>query len=79
MTLLYTGKNQQKRNVIFKPVNVLSTEKWRKNLDNIFVVAAVLTDVFKGFESVPHDLLIAKLSVYNFSDKTLSYHLFIPD
>ena len=60
-------------------MNVLSTEKWRKNLDNIFVVAAVLTNVFKGFESVPHDLLIAKLSVYNFSDKTLSYHLFIPD
>ena len=47
-------------------------EEWRKNLDNNFVVGAVLTDLSKAFDSKPHNLLIAKLSVYTLSDKALS-------
>ena len=49
------------------------TEDWRKNLDNNFVVGAVLTDLPKAFDCISHDLIIAKLSAYNFSDETLSY------
>ena len=45
----------------------------RKDLDNNFVVGAVLTDLSKAFDCILHDLLIAKLSAYNFSDEDLSY------
>ena len=60
--------------------NILSslTERWRKNLDNNVVVGAVLTDLSKAFDFIPVDLLIAKLSAYNFSDKGM-YCLFITD
>ena len=49
------------------------TEEWRKNLDNNFAVGALLTDSSKAYYCIPHDLLIAKLSAYNFSDEALSY------
>ena len=53
-------------------------EEWRKNLDNSFIVGAVLTDLTKAFKCIPHDLLLAQLSAGNFSDKSLSYiYLFI--
>ena len=42
-------------------------------MDNNFVVGAVLTDLSKAFDCIPHDLIIAKLSAYNFIDEALSY------
>ena len=42
-------------------------------MDNNFVVGVVLTDLSKAFDCIPRDLLIAKLSAYNFSDEALSY------
>ena len=47
------------------------TEKWRKCLDENKVVGAVLMDLSKVFDSLPHDLLIATLHVYGFSNETL--------
>ena len=49
-----------------KHFNCLKTSyrRIRKNLDNDFVVVAVLTDLSKAFNYIPHDLLIAKLSAY---------------
>ena len=42
-------------------------------MDNTFVVRAVLTDLSKAFDCIPHDLLTAKLSTCNIIPETLSY------
>ena len=44
-----------------------------KNVDDSFVVGAVLTDLSIAFDCIAHNLLIAKLPAYNFSDEDLSY------
>ena len=33
-------------------------EELKENLDNNFIVGAVLTDLFKTFDCIPHDLFI---------------------
>ena len=48
-------------------------EEWREHLDENFVVGAVLTDLSKAFDCIAHDLLIAKLAAYGFSDTALRY------
>ena len=51
------------------------TEEWRKHLDNNQVVGAVLMDLSKAFDCIPHELLIAKLSAYGFDKQTLTFLL----
>ena len=48
-------------------------EEWRNKLDNDFVVGAVLMDLSKAFDSIPHDILIAKLASYGLHEQALLY------
>ena len=66
-----------RKNYSSQHVLISLIEDWKKNLDNNFVVGAVLTDLSKAFDCIPHNLIIAKLSAYNFSDEAVLY-LFIP-
>ena len=47
-------------------------EVWREKLDQNFIVGAVLTDLSKAFDCIPHDLLIAKLAAYGFDLNALA-------
>ena len=48
-------------------------EKLRKIRDEKGVFAAVLTDLSKAFDCIPHQLLIAKLSAYGFDTKSIAF------
>ena len=46
-------------------------EKWRKILDKKGFGGAVLMDLSKAFDTIDHELLIAKLHAYGFDEKAL--------
>ena len=50
-------------------------ENWKLHLDNKKYVGAVLMDLSKAFDCVPHDLLIAKMHAYGFDYDTLNLFL----
>ena len=47
-------------------------EQWRGYLDNKEVVGTILCDLSKAFDTLPHDLIIAKLEAYGFGQKSLN-------
>ena len=54
-------------------VLITLVEEWKKHLDNNEIVGGILIDLSKTFDSIPHDLLIAKLIAYGFDKTALKY------
>jgi len=54
-------------------VLVRLVENWKHALDNDEMVACILMDLTKAFDSIPHALLIAKLHAYNFSTNSCEF------
>ena len=48
-------------------------EKWRYNVDQGRMFGALLTDLSKAFDCLPHDIIIAKLNAYGFDMKALNF------
>ena len=48
-------------------------ENWRHALDNNLFTGAVLMDLSKVFDCIPHDLLIAKLHIYGLDFDTVTF------
>ena len=46
-------------------------ENWRKHLDKQEIVGAIACDLSKAFDTIPHDLIIAKLEAYGFGYNAL--------
>ena len=51
------------------------TETWRKYLDENKIVSAILMDLSKAFDCLPHDLLVAKFEAYGLDNKLLKLML----
>ena len=47
-------------------------KNWQKTLDKSGVIGAVLMDLNKAYDCLPHDLFIAKLAAYGFEDSATS-------
>ena len=55
-------------------------EKFKKSLDQGGEYAALLTDLSKAFDCLPHDLIIAKLHAYGFDKASLRLmHSYLTD
>ena len=46
-------------------------EKWKKSVDNGGAFGALLTDLSKAFDCLPHELLIATIDAYGFDKSSL--------
>ena len=46
---------------------------WKNHLDNNQYVGAILMDLSKAFDCLPHELLVAKLAAYGFDKSTLKF------
>ena len=59
------------KNVNTQPALLVLIENWKKAFDNKGFEGAVLMDLFKAFDTINHELLVAKLHAYGFSNDSL--------
>ena len=52
---------------------IVFLEKWKESVEQGHVFGALLTDLSKVFECLPHSLLIAKLNAYGFDNKAARF------
>ena len=61
-----------------QPCLISLIEKWKKTVDNNAAFDALLTDLLKAFDCLPHELLIAKLDACGFDKSSLkSIHSYL--
>ena len=48
-------------------------EEWKKSLDDKNIIGAVLMDLSKAIDCIPHDLLVAKLHAYGLSMDAVTF------
>ena len=68
---LYPFISAYRKNFSTQQVFIRLLEEWREKLDENFIVGAVLMDLSKAFDCIPHDLIIDKLAAYRIERETL--------
>ena len=61
-------KNNNTQNSLLRMI-----EYWKKNLDKRYKVGALIMDLSKAFDTLNHDLILAKLHAYGFDKNSLKF------
>ena len=70
---LFSLLSLRKENRTTLSMYLLLIEERRKNLDNNYLIGAVLMDLSKALDCIPRDPVIAKLAAYGFDKNMLCY------
>ena len=70
-SILSTFLSAYRKSYSTQHVLIRLIEEWKQKLDRNCVVGAILMDLSKAFDSIPHDLIIAKLYAYGFDFEAL--------